>query len=150
MPNELHYAVIAQENSLQITKQLIEDQKIDINDLHTYYQTTAIEFNAQRGSLETFIYLWRAAAATGNIDKIKQIIENYPERLLEETIRGENILFWASLKVNPATENILEYINQHPDFKISTRQQFNNFHICQAQLFLATQEEDYYLQALGR
>lgn len=95
MPNELHSAA-SDKNGFEEVKRLVNKDPSIINEKHTIHGTTAIEFAAQSGSLETLQYLLQQGATITADDKT------------------ENLLYWASDNKDP---EVIHYI-ANPDNKI--------------------------------
>ena len=93
--NELHESAADKSGFTQV-KMLIEENPEIINVAHTVYGTTAIEFAAQSGSVETVRYL---IAKNANIDAASE--------------NKRNLLFWASVHNN---QEVVDYI-ANPDNK---------------------------------
>ncbi len=70
MANELHSAA-ANVDGFDEVKRLIEEEKKDINEMHTESKNKAIYFAAQNGSLKTLQYFLEKKA---NIDASQKVI----------------------------------------------------------------------------
>lgn len=134
MPTKLHTAA-AQKSGFNQVKQLLEEKPSRLHALHTQYQTQAIEFAAQSGSVQTLEYLIAQGAELDASNKYKKnlmhwAVDNSPEMIeyianpnnkIIEKFNDGTTYFHAAIVAGRLRE-VMDNLNDDPTLAYSSNQ----------------------------